>query len=1117
MDELTSDAGVDSDRLPRLSDRVEQLRKTWDRAVSSYLCRDGEGWGGQIDQPLGDLLVELHAFFEKSATESETRRRSSFHVQRALDPTGEPLPQNEQSRRSRWWMDVYREFNALLHGSTAHARPDEFRALLERLEILLVDMLDPPPSVNFPRLQTLLAVPVPTQKDIDRLERLVRSRADERHFFGSLEHPGWLRPLTEAGWFLHPPSANKVGQDPGWPQLEYLRRTAPAHPEETLKALLLVPETDNVWVRSGIADVALSLPAEHTATWSQREAVRLSSQERAYGPRPLALAQVVAHLANGGQAEAAFVLAAPLLALTRVEESRPIAGFVDRRPAPRYEPILYSSVVGCCGPALVNADPDGALEFFAELLDTAMRISAGIAPDDERPPVRDSSYISIPCLEPGDTSVVTTNSVITSLAFAVRDAASAAANAGGPDAVRGVVARLEEGRWDLFRRLALHLMRCYPDGLSDLIAAHLRDRQLFDEPRPRRELVLLAQEQFSRIPPDDQRHLLEWILAGPTAEDAEEFVEQSRALNSRPPSEQVLQDYRDRWVLVRLFRLDGALPPEAQLLLDQLRARLGEPHESELGIWERTGVGDLSPCSTEELTAMPVDEIVEVLRNWQSDGDPFGTSETGLSRELAQAVHKSPHAFAKEALRFGDLHYRYIQALLVGLRRAADDDEQFGWPAVLDLCLRITERCQPVGQTGTAMAPPPREKECLKAVASLLTAGLGATESAIPQTSRGPVLQVLGMLAEYPDPEFHPSECDTSYAESEYEITHGPYVQSINTVRGQAMHALFHYARWVKVSVGWESLAQIHEVSAIVERHLDPGYDGAPAIRATYGHWFRWLHCMDPAWSGKNWALVFPEEDDDGPLRLAAWDGYCHVGYERLAEPCFRLLRPVYAWAVRNLAQQQHRSPPTFLARVLVHHLMIAYCRGWIQLDSPVELLPGFYASGSDEVAAEAIHFVGQDLSGQPPDPNDDAVVRLRLLWQARAASHFGQDPPASPKEVEAFGWWFISGAFPEDWSLDQLLAALTVTGCTEMEVAVVERLATLVEERPQEVLRCLEQLVRGDQEGWRPMEWRDPARRILAACMASSDVGLSAQAQHLLDWLVSRGYTGYEDLLPGS
>ena len=188
---------------------------------------------------------------------------------------------------------------------------------------------------------------------------------------------------------------------------------------------------------------------------------------------------------------------------------------------------------------------------------------------------------------------------------------------------------------------------------------------------------------------------------------------------------------------------------------------------------------------------------------------------------------------------------------------------------------------------------------------------------------------------------------------------------------------------------------------------------------------------------------------------------------------------------------------------------MIFYWRGKLELGDP--LLTAFWEKGGDVLRAHALSFVGRALQQtSAPIPNE-VLDRLIRLWEARLSA--AKEVPANhEKEMAAFGWWFVSGKFDAEWVIAQLAEALQIVGKAEPDHMVVEKLAEIVDTYPLEAVKSLKVIVEGDREGWGIYGWREYARNILT--VALQDVTAKQKAEDLIQYLGSRGYLEFRDLL---
>ena len=116
--------------------------------------------------------------------------------------------------------------------------------------------------------------------------------------------------------------------------------------------------------------------------------------------------------------------------------------------------------------------------------------------------------------------------------------------------------------------------------------------------------------------------------------------------------------------------------------------------------------------------------------------------------------------------------------------------------------------------------------------------------------------------------------------------------------------------------------------------------------------------------------------------------------------------------------------------------------------------------------------FIGRIL--QNPVISEGILNRLTSFWEYRLAEIKASDsPPAHESEIAAFGWWFVSGKFEDDWALSQLTEVLRMVGTVDLaDREVVGRLADLMLLRPKQAITCLRLMVEGAKESWRVQGW---------------------------------------------
>jgi hypothetical protein len=509
---------------------------------------------------------------------------------------------------------------------------------------------------------------------------------------------------------------------------------------------------------------------------------------------------------------------------------------------------------------------------------------------------------------------------------------------------------------------------------------------------------------------------------------------------------------------------------------------------------------------------MTVPEIVEFITNWVPPDDHFAPSPEGLGRVLSSVVSQDPERFVNEANRFKGLDPTYVRALFSGLRDAYKKNLKFPWAPILDLCDWVVQQPRAIKLKQPKSYADPDWGYSRKSIADLLSNGFDETPGNIPIELRKTVWGILQPLAEDSDPL---PEDEARHLDSNGD----PANPSINTVRGEALHAIVRYALWIRrhferLSDSRERIEEgfneMPEVSEVLESHLDISQDSSLAIRAVYGQWFPWLVLLDSKWAQNRVAEIFPTVETLRSFFIAAWETY--ILYCPPYDNIYDILIEQYKAAVSELSPATEQDRDNDYYNRLAEHLMTYYWRGKLEFNETQGILSKFWAKGTPSLRGYALDYIGRsfyNIEGLVPD---DVQNRLRILWEKRLEVAKQVESLENHKaEIVAFGWWFVSGKFDTEWAMSQLLEALAVAKKVEQDHKVVEKLVDVVEVMPKETVECLELIVKGDRKGWRTHGFRDKAKLILAKALKTE---ASITAENVIHYLGKRGYIDFRSLL---
>ncbi|HEX2052314.1 MAG TPA: DUF255 domain-containing protein [Actinomycetota bacterium] len=937
----------------------------------------------------------------------------------------------------------------------------------------------------------------PTERQVGRVTELIDNALHRRHFFDNLQNPAWIPPLKDAGIFDEPPApiydlAEGTVGSPPWPESKYLARMAVYDPETVQHVAMAVPDADNVQVHEDLADVALALPADMAARFVPKAREWLKSPYLLHLPEKLA--NLMVRLAQGNQAQAAIELAEALYELRPADPSeskQPV--WMPAEPRAKFSRFAYETLATEQLPQVADKAPLPAMELVADLLTSAIELSH--RPGEADPP-NDFSHLWRPAMYEHDQNADKTlrEPLVKALVTIVENIAREQ-----PSLVLEIVRRLERRPWHIFRRVALHLLRVWPEISPESIYRRLTDRHLFRDPHFHHEYLLLARDHFEELSPEDQAVILQWIDEGP---DLALWSSDPATLDLDTPEKK--QEYADRWRLNRLDMLHESLPPAALTRFEELVERFGPPEHPDLVVYfPGTRTDPTTPRQADDLHEAELGELVGFLAEWKPAPGLGNPTVEGLARKLAAVVAGEPRKFAEAARRFKELDPAYVWAVLLGLREAAEGFE-FPWRALLDLAGWAAE-VKP-GQQADRWRPARIE------IARLLSRGLQppAAEkpdqekqkrAQIPFRFRKEVWRAIAPLTNDADPDIAPAAAPGRVATA--------IADSNATVRGEAMHAVCRYALWLRREIETSSNArerlprgfdEMPEVREVLDAHLDPAADPAPAIRSVYGRWFSYLLLLDPRWGSANVERIFPKEPGLEHLRDAAWEG--HIGFSSPYDHLLGVIEAEYERAVDRVAGYEP-PPPGAVSPLhrLAEHLTVFYLRGKIGLERS-GMLARFFADAPDALRQHAVAFIGRSLKNQEGRVPADIAMRMQALWDKRmqAAEQSG-DVKGFAGELSSFGWWFASRKLDVSWSIRQLLKVLDHGIKVEPANMVITALKEMDESLVNRKVEALSKILAMEQDSVNLVAWTEDSRQIIYQALNSRDDQARTTALSLLSF----------------
>lgn len=935
-------------------------------------------------------------------------------------------------------------------GLSARPLDEEFRTFWSEVQTVLdvvLERFETRYLTYIEILKRLLMKSVPDAEDVATLKNAIpRTLVTYRYFFERLESPGWFRELRRKGFFASPFAWY-------WPQAVYLRKIAPALPQDVLNVMLSVA-TDGLWTHVEFAIAARALPPPLMRDWARHEARWIESQRQIGWPLPEKYGEVIAALLGAGETDAGVALLRSLFSDPPDAEATSI---FDEPPS-RLEWMPARHVMEKIVPTLVAHAPLVAFETFTDLLASVLQS----AHNDLMGDYDASTFWRQSIAHDAGFHVGRRNDLVT----AVRLSAVAAVHAGAATAA-DVVKRLRERKLAVFERLALFILTQFPAETSQLIAAELcSDLERLRDDFEQREFGMVVAAGFPHLSFENQRRIVELIEAGP---DVVEFRERAEGRGS------VITDAHVRQHVLQ-WQIRFA---EVVRIPEKLSQRYAQWKEELTVVAARLEPVPAAP-TPEQLRKMQPIEVVAYFQKIALSRRPEH-SRFDIGRELQQLVAAEPEAFSKVALSARDLQPSLIHCFVYGISQAVQQQQHdIDWPALVGLFEFVIE--QPLDTTWATAR---------RSIVSMLEGALSREEPIVPRELATPLWTILVRVLEH-----DPGDESVDVTDDPAKTGRNAVTQAMNSTRGNAFEAAIRLVLWLRKT---DASALRDELRTLLESLLKA--DASLVIRAALGKNLLHLSDLDQRWYNESLERLLPRADDQVLSWCVAWSGY--LSRWRPSRETFEGLREHYRLAIQRLLPTATEHSPS--AQAIAQHLMDEYWSGFMTLDDP--LITHFFTVARGPTRGRALWYVLHGVDEAGASLSNDVHQRIKALLTWRVARASEQDDRAD--ELSWFGFFFVLGRFDEDWSVETLQAVLKL-GVRVEHHEIIERLATYSRTRPDLAFDCFRRLTVLDEHRFLIDE--ESGREIVSNALASA--GSQEAARAFVNSLGSEGHFQFTDLL---
>lgn len=685
----------------------------------------------------------------------------------------------------------------------------------------------------------------------NQLVRNIFSNQDyEKYFFTNLNSPKWVDYFKDIGFFLNAPDPMPVPRQPGYIQFprwhagEYLKEMASQFPE-IVKDTALNLKTKNPRAIKTLLEAILNIPPDLAA---QTVSVYEQWANSYYASSLLLICemgQIIEFLANAGQENAALEV---LNIVTKpVESVAQIDGGIEaifQNESYWMKQILFTRML-----PLVELKPLEAVSILENHLKNGIDLEVRLRVADNK----SSSYWRTninPNIE-GYSHEDFKDLIVTAI---IKTLFSACDN--NVDGVEIVLGNYLNSEYEILRRVAVHVLRVKGDKFVELLPETYREMESKPFVNFRNEIRLFYYDQFRNFPPDIQRKILDLIYSEQSKKKYIEHIENHLDTHFDQMEGETREDkkqiYLEKSLLDRLGPIAEHLTEEDKKIYEELYTKYGEPVSPvERGVIT-TWSGPNSPYKEGELLEKSVQEIIDILLTYVPEEDRFGgaPSRAGLGRDLQKVVASRSDEFAQNAVLFinGNIRSGYYDYYFSGLEEALKNDQIFSFGEVIQLAQYICEKSEDKYQLDDLESSIETAKI---SIASFFVKVFTVDVIELNEHDLSIVEKIIQKLV-WVDEEY-----DRLLRTPEEIAEENPYdssTKSLNTIRGEAMHALIRLELY-KARVRGEEMGEDNSpifdewAKVIIVEKLDKTQDTSLAVHSVIGQYVPQLMYLDKDWT----------------------------------------------------------------------------------------------------------------------------------------------------------------------------------------------------------------------------------------------------------------------------
>lgn len=519
-------------------------------------------------------------------------------------------------------------------------------------------------------------------------------------------------------------------------------------------------------------------------------------------------------------------------------------------------------------------------------------------------------------------------------------------------------------------------------------------------------------------------------------------------------------------------------------LHEAIVSKIGKPRAERFVSTSWTGPE--SPKSSEELSAMSVEDMITYANQFQPKADVFerGPSVEGLGRTFAELIAENPNLGIEILKAKTPINKEYLYQILFGLERACTNKKPIDWSYLLP---KITALIDDLSNA---------DRDIIQIIVSLIQSGLNADGIDVSDENQELIWNILSVGLSHPD----------ISKEEEDSRDNDSISNAYNSVRGESYLTLISFLKRVarQFSEGKPLEGLNDELRQKIfkqfEDALDTKKEPTKTIHSIFGQELGILCYFDIDWVKSHVSKIFPQD--------AASESYSFDTMEmllRYSQPYtgyLELIRePFITYIKHAITLEDEKSALDHVIRFILTWYMlraIEYDDELIKLMNTE--LPATYRE-------QAIEFIGRSLSDVDPSENPELISRAKEYWEKR------KEDGITAEECKGFSWWVAADKFDEDWIIENYLFSLENTSEVADSFLVFKWLRARCDEIPEKVSKVLNMYIKTQATAQTFTLVHNYMREIIDILVATGNQEIIDECKDDVNRLVASGYTEFQSV----